>query len=612
MKVLGLSAYYHDATAAVIVDGRVAATAAEERLTLQKHDQSYPKLAIDACLQTAGIAVEDLDAVVFYEEPHLKFPRVVASCLAGFPRSVGTFTRAMKTWLGSKLWIRNEISKRLGVDPSLVHCVNHHKSHAAQAFAASPYRDAAILIVDAVGEWASTSLWRGRFGADGALALDHLLEIPYPHSLGLVYAAFTAFLGFKVNDGECSTMALAAFGQPRYVEQIRKIIVAQADGTYVVDNSYFEFDRMSGAPFARKFLGVFGTPRDFRSPLPFDSLANVDPQHRQAPISKDHQRWVDIAASLQVVLEETLLNLCRHLHRRTGVDNLCLAGGVALNCVANSRLLADGPFANVFVPPDPGDGGAAVGAGLYGYYAGLGQPASGFVLHPYLGCEYDATKDLESFATARPQSWSRHREPGASAVTADQRLEITTHDDFDRVIAETVADLQRGRIVGWYQGRFENGPRALGNRSILIDPANIPLARKLSATTKKRAGYRPYALSIAAADAHRALHRRHDVRLERWMQLTQPIQSAVAPRVAAALHVNGTTRPQVCGPDDNSRYHRLLTAYGSASGFSALLNTSFNMSGLPIVSTPTEALLMFARTDMDTLVLGNTVIRKRV
>jgi carbamoyltransferase len=573
-----------------VVDGEVVASAAEERFSLQKHDPNFPALAAEFCLRHAGLDARELDSIVFYEEPHLKFSRVLSSCMAGYPGSRSSFVRSMKSWLTSKLWTRNEISRRFDVHPNRVDFVSHHLSHASQAFAASPFDESAILVVDAVGEWASTSLFHGRMGS--GLELRELDVIPYPHSLGLVYAAFTAFLGFRVNDGECSTMALAAFGQPRYADKVRRVLTVEPGGSYRVDPSYFEFHSETSLPFSPKFLELFGQPRSFKDELPFDCMG------MSSEPSKEHQYYADVAASIQLVLEEALLALCRRLKRETGAKNLCLAGGVALNCVANSRILAENLFEDVFIPPDPGDGGAASGAALHRYFSGGGARASGRSIQPYLGEAYDPATDLAMLDRL-------------DGCFGSNRLEVENPSGEDRLAAGVARDLASGKVVGWFQGRFEAGPRALGNRSILIDPSNLEVARRMNQRVKARKAFRPYALSVAEEDASRVL-RLPDAtpRLMRWMQTSAPVRDSCLESVRAAAHIDGTTRPQICSSRENPGFHRLLKAMGEVSPNAALLNTSFNAGGFPLVSSPVDALLLFARTAMDVLVLENTVIRK--
>jgi len=599
VNVLGISAFYHDSSAALVCDGRLVAAAAEERYTRQKHDPNFPKFAIAGCLRRAGLTSRDLNRVVFYEEPHTKFTRVLASVLSGFPRTRSDFVRSMKEWTRSKLWLKSELSRRLNVPPSIIEFCPHHLSHAYQAFVGSPFDEAAILTVDAVGEWASTGMFHARKAA--LMEVKQLETIPYPHSLGLLYSVFTAFLGFKPNDGESSVMALASFGEPRYHKQVEHVLRVQADGTYEIDQLYL--DHFNVVPYTPKFVASFGQPRDLREKLPFNTLGDAT-----APVTADHQRYADIAASLQRVLEDALLALSRRLRRLTGTQNLCFAGGVALNCVANSALLGRSDFSNLYIPPDPGDGGAAIGAAVYGAFRDTGLPTFGMT--PYLGSSYDEELDIAMLAGMNPGVWDAYRAPGASSLSGT-RLEAKRHDDFEHLVHEVVDDLRAGRIVGWFQGRFENGPRALGNRSILADAGRVDVALRLSNSVKRRGAFRPYAFSVTAEDALRCMYLPTPVPPPaRWMQMVAKVKETTLSAVRAATHVDGTNRVQVCTRDDNPRFHALLSAFGQASGWSVLLNTSLNESGYPIVATPAEASLLFARTDLDTLVLNDSIVRK--
>jgi len=605
MNVLGISAYYHDSGAALISEGKVVAAAGEERFTRHKHDPNFPKFSIDFCLKTAKLLAQEVDRIVFYEEPHLKFVRVLTSSIAPFPFSARSFVRSMKSWLSEKLWTKNDISKRLDVHPNKIEFIPHHLSHAAQAFLGSGFNEAAILTVDAVGEWSCTSLYHATL--DGELRLELLEEISYPHSLGLLYAAFTGFLGFRPNDGECSTMALSAFGKPVYADTIRQIIRTQKDGSYRIDQSYFNRDPMSDAPFSTKFLGIFGQPRDFKDPLPFSSFGGGC---ESEAVSRDQQRFADIAASVQLVLEETLLGLLSKLSRLTKSRNLCMAGGVALNCVANARIAKESIFENIFIPPDPGDGGAAAGAALYSYYMAH-EGLHNFRSSPFLGKEYDVGLDVEMLRNLDSGSWNSHRMRNSAPHPSGMRLDTKVYRSFAELVPEVVDDIRGGKIVGWFQGRFENGPRALGNRSILIDPSNVEVAKRLSKTVKQRASFRPYAFSITDDDAGKVLNTSGGLPYTtKWMQSVETVNKQRAHLVGAAIHVDGTTRVQVCTKDDNSRFHQLLTLYGQETGTSALLNTSFNDSGYPMIASPAEALIVFARTNMDSLVLNDVVIRK--
>lgn len=599
MATLGISYGFHDATAAVVHQGKVLAACAEERLSRQKHDANFPMLAIRSVLAEAGLTAADLDFVAYHERPSETFTRVVASTIAPFPRSRREFTVAMKAWLGKKLWVEGEIATRLGIDPAKIALHGHHESHAAQAFLGSGWTDAAILTIDAVGEWATTSLAHGRRGGDGKPVITPLVASDYPSSLGLVYSAVTAWLGFEPMDSECSTMALAAFGQPRYAREMRQVMQVDADGRVLIDASFFHFDRYFDAPWSSRFLDVFGAARPPEHALPFDSLAPA----RVAPQS---QRWADVAASAQLVFEECLLALARRLHVLTGAENLCFAGGAALNCVANARLLDQGPFKNVYVPPDPGDGGAAVGAALLADAKVHGQSAE---YRPFVGPARSFALDEAMLAHVEPKAFRRHLKLGLP-VTSGERWEHTRYETDSELARAVAADLTQGAIVGWVQGRAESGPRALGARSILIRPDLPELAKRLSETVKDRARYRPYALSMTREDAARLLETRAPADLDRplyrWMQASVSVRPEARSGVACGLHVDGTTRPQIVDPVAQPRFHALLGAFGNA-----VVNTSFNESGFPLVTTPFEALAVFARTAMDVLVIENTVIRKQ-
>lgn len=598
--VLGISAYYHDSAAAVVSDGEVVAAACEERFTRIKHDLNFPRFAINFCLAAAKVAPDELDAVIFYENPQLKFTRVMASTLAGFPSSRRFFVGSMKEWLKRKLWVQNEISCELGIHPKNIHFVLHHESHLAQAFLASPFSEAAILTMDAVGEWTCTAIGHGR--TDEQRAVASLETHQYPNSLGLVYAAFTAFLGFRPNDQEASTMALAAFGQPRYVDEVRAIIEINESGTYRVNQKFFNLLSTGGDLFTPRFVKVFGAPRNHRRELPFDSLED---HFSGSKATKDDQRFADIAASLQEVLEETILALANRAWRLVQSPRLCIAGGVALNAVANSVVIERSRFQDVFIPPDPGDGGAALGAALLEYYR-QSKDLRPLNLTPWLG-KADTGDATESMVRDLA-----HAEASSRVNDTEGWTQSIKFDSFDELVDEVAQDLEHGYIVGWFQGRFEFGPRALGNRSILADPANLTCVRRLSARVKKRAKFRPYALAIREEDVDRVFDfPKGTPRCARWMQMVKAVRPGVEPLVRGSIHIDHTTRLQVCSAKENNSFHKLLTAFWKRRTLGALLNTSFNEAGYPIVASSAEAMLMFARTDMDVLVVNNLMIRRR-
>lgn len=593
VRVLGLSFDFHDASAAYVQSGELVASAAEERFTWQKHDASFPTHAIRWTL-AGRVAPADLDVVAFYERPHEKFARVLHSTFDDFPHGAAGFASGMKRWLGSALWMRNVIAGRLQIDPRKVAFFDHHKSHVAQAFATSPFEESAVLVVDAVGEWDCTTLAT----ASRQCGVRVLESLEYPHSLGLVYAAFTAFLGFKPNSGEASTMALAAFGRPNCCEQVTKVLTPRPDGTYRVDPRYLRLLDDGPGLFTREFTDLFGAARPTGKPYAFDAL---DDTQREIPL--EDQRHADIAASLQVVLEQVLLGLCARLHKASGLRNLCLAGGVALNCLANTRIIRTGLFERVFIPCDPGDGGAAAGAASLA--AGFAEPAPST---PYLGP--DAAEDaLHPLLCSN--DLAAMAEPAAMQACGARRVEHAQLPDGE-LIAAIVGHLSEGRIVGLVRGRLECGPRALGNRSLLVDPSNLQAIRRMSATVKSHTRFRPYALSmpLEAAGTILACGHLHQDPL-RWMQSVWPIASASRDAARGGIHIDGTTRPQVCSREESPFFWRLLTAYGQARGVPAVLNTSFNQRSMPIVATGMEALVTFLRTGIDVLVVGNTLLLKR-
>ena len=475
MRILGISCYFHDAAAALVVDGQLVAAAEEERFSRKKHDYDFPGRAIKFCLRTGGMPAVDLDWIVFFEKPFVKFERLLLTSLQTFPRSHGVFREAMVSWLGDKLWIRALIQRRLGVPPQKILFSEHHLSHAASAFFCSPFNDAAILTVDGVGEWTTASMGVGH-GTDIRL----LKEIRFPHSLGLLYSAFTAFLGFEVNDGEYKVMGMAPFGQPRYVDKMRKLIRIAADGSFELDLDYFAFHHSRSQTFNRRFVELFGPPRDPRAD--FFTPSSGHPAHLgERPkdyeaLARENQHYADVAASIQAMTEEALLAMARATRRETGLPRLCLAGGVALNSVANGRLLREAGFDELYVQPAAGDSGGAVGAALYAYHAVFGRPRSLVMEHA---------------------SWGEAHAPDAvERFLRDQNIPYERVLDEERLVTQVAAWLAEGQVVGWSQGRFEWGPRALGHRSILADPRRAAMKAIVNTKIKFREPFRPFAPSV--------------------------------------------------------------------------------------------------------------------
>jgi carbamoyltransferase len=592
MDILGVSCYFHDAAAALIRDGQLVAAVEEERFSRKKHDYEFPANAIDFCLRAGGIPASALDYVVFFEKPFLKFERLLLTCMQTFPRSRRLFQEAMIPWLGDKVWIRHLIQKRLGLPPAKILFSEHHLSHAASAFYCSPFSEAAILTVDGVGEWTTATVGIGR-GTEITL----LEEIRFPHSLGLLYSAFTAFLGFEVNEGEYKVMGMAPFGVPRHVDRVWKLIRVGDDGGFELDMSYFEFHRSSERTYSDRFVELFGTPRD--PGAPFFTAASGYPSYF-GPQAADHaaqaernQHYADIAASIQVVVEEIVLRMARYAHRRTGLSRLCMAGGVALNSVANGRVLREAPFEELYVQPAAGDSGGALGAALWGYHAVLGQPR-GFVMEH--------------------ASWGRaYGRPEVEASLESAGVAYTAFDDEDRLLGHVVERLEQGKVAGWFQGRFEWGPRALGHRSILADPRRADMRDLVNVKIKYREPFRPFAPSVPVgrAEEYFALPDAGRHYPARFMLYVVDVHEAKRDVIPAVTHVDGTARLQTVREETSPRYHRLIERFGKATGVPVLLNTSFNLKGEPIVNTPAEALATFARSGMDVLVLGDCVVEKR-
>jgi carbamoyltransferase len=577
MNILGISAHYHDSAAALLVDGAPVGAVQEERLSRRKNDAAFPLLAIEWCLDQAGLGPKDLDAVVFYERPMLKFDRILTSALRAFPRSWRAFPKAMKNALGEKVWVRGLISAHLGVPGHKVMFTRHHQSHAAAAFLTAPTRRAAILTVDGVGEWATMSLGHGERRADGTTTISLERELRFPHSLGLLYSTFTAFLGFEVNEGEYKVMGLASYGRPSLTAQVRKLIRRTPDGAFTLDLSYFEFQTTAERSYASRFLDLFGPPRRPYEPIDLQS--------------PDGRRYADIAASIQRVLEDILVDVASALQRETGLDDLCMGGGVALNGVANARILAEAGFANLFIPPAPGDAGCALGAALYADRIYFGGPDVDFPDHPFWGPLVDD-------------------QPMAQWATEDRQA-VETLDDpaFIEKIAE---DLAAGRVVGWMDGGLELGPRALGHRSILAAPHSAAMRDRLNLDIKFREEFRPFAPVVPIEAAARYFDLPPGgLRLARFMSGVFPVRPEWRAQLAAVTHVDGSARVQVLEAEMAPRLHALLQAYGRRTGVPVLLNTSFNLSGEPIVNRAVEGYTAFRRSGIDVLAVGATRMTRR-
>jgi carbamoyltransferase len=603
-RILGISAYYHDAAACLVVDGEVVAAAQEERFTRKRHDAAFPRHAIDYCLREGGCGVADLDAVGFYEKPLVKFERLLETYIGAAPRGLRSFLSAMPRWLGERLWLADGIRKELGYGRDVLFG-DHHESHAASAFYPSPFEQAAVLTMDGVGEWATASIGHGR-GAD----LTLLWEMRFPHSLGLLYSAFTYFAGFKVNSGEYKVMGLAPYGEPRYVKLIRDHLVeVRDDGTIWLDLAYFDY-----------WHGLTMTGRAF------ERLLGGPPRRPEAPLT---QREMDLARSIQEVTEEVMLRMAQRAHRDTGARYLCLAGGVALNCVGNGRILREGPFEELWIQPAAGDAGGAVGVALALWHRYLGQPRrsvevagrwvprrqwTGAGLPPY----DDGMKGAllgPSFPESEIGAWLASR-----GYPARQWPRETLAQHIAGLLAEE-------RVVGLLQGRMEFGPRALGTRSILGDPRSPRMQSIMNLKIKFRESFRPFApavlreqvadwfqldaespyMLLVAPVASKRSHAAGPAEAGRW-----GIERLQVPRseIPAVTHVDHSARIQTVRRESNPLFYDILRAFADRTGCPVLINTSFNVRGEPIVCTPEDAYRCFMRTNMDALVLEGFVLDK--
>jgi len=592
MYILGISCYYHDAAAALLKDGKLIAAAEEERFTRIKHDFDFPENAIRFCLDHAGISGKDLDYVVFYEKPFHKFERILMTSLQSFPKSWNVFREAMATWLPTKLWVKSIIRDKVGTEYDRILFGEHHLSHAASAFYASPFEEAAILTVDGVGEWTTASMGVGK-GTEISLSK----EIKFPHSLGLLYSAFTAFLGFQVNEGEYKVMGMAPYGKPEYVDEIYNNLIEVADdGSFWINMDYFTYHYSDEKMFNSKFGDLFGKPRMpemhfFTSNTRFPSYFGEKPSNF-SELCQENEHYADVAASIQRVTEEVLLKLVNSLYKETGLKNLCIAGGVGLNSAANGRILRETPFEGLFIQPSAGDGGGALGAALHVYHGLLGNPRNFVMEHAYWGKEYSES-EIKEFLDSHNISYHY--------FSNDEKL-------IDRL----VDDLVDGKVVGWFQGRFEWGPRALGNRSILADPRSEEMKDLVNVKIKFREPFRPFAPVIIEDNAEDFFHYGDNAAKQfpaRYMLLVLPLKEDKAEAINAVNHM-GTGRLETIREEWNPRYFQIVKKFGEATGVPVLLNTSFNLRGEPIVASPANAFNTFSKSGIDVLVLENFMVRK--
>ncbi len=591
-SILGISGFYHDSAAALVVDGRIVAAAQEERFSRKKHDHRFPAHAVDYCLREAGLTPVDLDYVGFYDKPVTKFQRLVETYTALAPQGFGTHLKSVPLWLRSKLHLSSELDAALGHRYRGRYAYSdHHESHAASAFFPSPYEEAAILTLDGVGEWSTTTLGHGR---GNQITLTH--EIRFPHSLGMLYSAFTYYTGFKVNSGEYKVMGLAPYGEPRFKDLILDhLIDVKDDGSFWMDMSYFNYCQ-GMTMTSEKFHRLFGGPP-------------------RQPETKLSQREMDLAASVQVVCEEVMLRCARHLHRETGMKNLVMAGGVALNCVGNGRILREGPFENIWIQPASGDAGGALGVALLVWHHVLGNPRRA-----------DGSRDAQQCSLLGPQygdAETRRFLDRAGAV-------YHAFGNDEEVARRTAELLEREKIVGWFQGRMEFGPRALGARSIIGDPRSEKMQQVMNLKIKFRESFRPFAPAVMREHAHEYFAVREGYESPYMLLVDQVADSQVdlagsqrmkglwgidmlnvrRSTVPAITHVDYSARLQTVDEEQHPGFHRLLKAFHQLTGCPVLINTSFNVRGEPIVCTPEDAYRCFMGTHIDVLVLGRIMLFK--
>ena len=590
--ILGISAFYHDSAAALIIDGEIIAAAQEERFTRKKHDPSYPVNAINYCLSEAGLSIEKIDFIAFYDKPFLKFERLLETYVALAPKGFQSFRMSMPVWLREKLFLKDMLIKEIkkvdkNFDSNKLMFGEHHFSHAASAFYASPFEEAVVLTLDGVGEWATTSVAIGK-----GHELNIVKEIHFPHSIGLLYSAFTYYTGFRVNSGEYKVMGLAPYGEPKYKELILdKLIDLKEDGSFRLDQSYFNY--ATGLTMVnQKFANLFGEP--IRKP-DTDELT---------------QFHMDIAASVQAVTEEVLLTMTSSLAKEYSIPNLCMAGGVALNCVANGKILRDKAFKDIWIQPASGDAGGALGGALAVWHKELNKPRkvnpNDAMQGSYLGPSYDQSSIEKELLDCGAKF---------SSVTEDAMIEQT---------AQALAD---GKAVGWFQDRMEFGPRSLGGRSILGDPRSEKMQKTLNLTVKYRESFRPFAPSVLREDVSDWFEADYDspymllvddVKKDKRIEMTKEEESLFGidklnvkrSSIPAITHVDYSARIQTVHKDTNPKYHALITKFKEKTGYSVVVNTSFNVRGEPIVCTPEDAFKCFMGTELDLLVVGNCVLRK--
>jgi carbamoyltransferase len=559
MYILGISCYFHDSAASLLKDGKIIAAAEEERFTRIKHDNSFPINAINYCLKEAKITPEKLSYVIFYEKPFQKFERILQTCVETFPHSFKMFRDALPQWIAEKLRMPGVIKKKLDYKGEVLF-VPHHKSHAASAFFASPFEEAAIVTIDAIGEWVSTAIHYGKGNE-----IKTLKVINFPHSLGLFYSTITSYLGFKVLSDEYKVMGLAGWGRPIYYNKFKKLIDFKDDGSFKLNMKYFSYTH-SEKMFSNELIREFGKPREYEG--------------------KIEKRHMDVAASLQKITEDVILKIVKHAYELIKSENLCMAGGVALNSVANGKILTSKIFKNIFFQPAATDAGGALGAALYAYNRILGEKRKYVMKDVFLGPKF-SDKEVREFLESK-----------------NIKFEKLSEKEITKATAEAIA---KNKIIGWFQDRMELGPRALGHRSILANASNPKMKKILNEKVKHREWFRPFAPSMLLDNARDYFDFEIDMP---FMIITLPVKKEKRREIISATHVDGTSRPQTTIEKREKIYHRLIEEFYSLNGIPAIINTSFNLRGEPIVCSPEDAFNDFMKTKMDYLILGSYFICK--
>ncbi len=565
MNVLGISCYYHDSGAALVRDGKLMAAAEEERFTRKKHDFAFPQNAIAYCLREAGISIEQVDHIGFYEKPLVKFNRILETILAYWPLTYRAWLTAIPLWSAHRLRIGREIQDKLQTDKDILYC-QHHLSHAASAFLVSPFDEAAIITADGVGEWTTTSWGVGR-----GTTIDMRQELRFPHSVGLLFSAITAYLGFQVNDAEWKVMGLAPYGKPRYLEKFHRIVDVKEDGSIRLDLRYFAHGYSTTRSFSRHWEELFGEPQ----------------RPAESPLGDFHR---DIACSGQKIVEEIMVKMAAHVHRETGMDALCIAGGVGLNCVANWRILQESGFKDIFIQPAAGDSGGALGTAFYIYNTVLGNPRGFRMDHALWGPGFGD-------------------EEIRKALDAAEAIYEYVDDEAD-LLRQTAGMIADGKVVAWFQGRLEFGPRALGARSLVADPRNARMKDVINAKVKFREAFRPFAPAVLKEHAHEYFEMPTGMDAP-FMLLVPKVRAEKRAMIPAVTHEDGTGRVQTVSEEHNGRFYRLIREFGRLTGVHVVINTSFNVRGEPIVCTPQDAYHTFVNTGIDALVMGNFVLTQK-